>query len=284
MLIKKNLMFLFICLLSLSMTAQLETPQPSPTATLTQKVGLSDVTVNYSRPSMKARTIFGGLVPFNEIWRTGANASTKVKFSDNVKVEGQEVPAGEYSLFTIPGAAEWTIILNKNITLSGSDGYSEKEDQCRFMAKVVKGGNTESFTIEMGGFTTSTANMMLNWADVTVSFQIETKAVEQVDKQIKELLVDGPSAGTYYNAARFYLDQNKELDQALAWIDIAMEKRPDAFWYTHQKAQILAKLGRNKEAITVAEASMAAAKANADGDYGYVLNNETLINELKAKK
>ena len=284
MTIKNNLILFFGLFLSLTLSAQLETPQPSPVATLTQKVGLTDVTVTYSRPGMKARTVFGGLVPFNEMWRTGANASTKVKFSDNVTVGGQEVPAGEYALYTIPGATEWTIILNTDLTLWGVDGYDMKKDQCRFQAKVIKGGSVETLTIDMGNFSTSGADMSLSWSDVTVKFPIVTKAAEKVEAQIKELLIDGPSAGTYYNAARFYLDQNKDLEQALAWINVACEKRPEAFWYTHQKAQILGKLGRTKEAIATAEASMAAAKASKDGDYGYVVNNENLIKELKAKK
>jgi hypothetical protein len=275
---------LFTFLLSLTSFAQLETPQPSPTATLSQKVALTDVSVTYSRPGMKARTIFGGLVPYNEIWRTGANAGTKVTFSDNVTLGGQEVLAGEYTLLTIPGLKEWTVILNKDLTLSGAGGYDMKEDQCRFQVATKKGPVAETFTIEFGSFTTTGALMSLYWSDVVVSFPLETKAVEKVEGQIKELLIDGPSAGTYYNAARFYVDQNKELDQALAWIDIACEKRPEAFWYTHQKAQILAKLGKTKEAIATAEASMAAAKANKEGDFGYVATNEKLINELKAKK
>jgi hypothetical protein len=281
---KYNLILLFTFLLSLTSFAQLETPQPSPASTLTQKVALTDVTVNYSRPGMKARTIFGGLVPYNEIWRTGANAGTKLKFSDNVTLAGQEVLAGEYTLLTIPGQTEWTIILNKDLTLSGADGYDMKEDQCRFQVIPEKGPVIETFTIEFGSFSNTGAQMSLSWSDVVISFPIETKAIAKVEGQIKELLIDGPSAGTYYNAARFYLDQNKELDQALAWINIACEKRPKAFWYTHQKAQILAKLGKTKEAIATAEGSMAAAKANKEGDFGYVVNNENLIKELTGKK
>ncbi len=270
--------------LSLTSTAQIQTPQPSPTATLTQKVGLTDVEVVYSRPGMKSRTVFGGLVPYGEVWRTGANASTKVSFSDDVTVGGQSVPAGQYALYTIPGEKEWTIIIHKNTTLGGSAGYDQKEDLCRFSAPVKEGCMTETFTIDFHTLTTTGAMMSLAWDDVKVSFPIETKAMEMVEEQIKEILVEGPSAGTYYNAARFYLDQEKNLDQALVWINKACEKRPDAFWYTHQKAQILAKLGRTKEAIAAAEASMAAAKASEDGDFGYVASNEALIAELKAKK
>ena len=265
-------------------TAQLKTPQPSPTASIEQIVGLTEVEIEYSRPGVKGRTVFGDLEKYGEVWRTGANKATSIEIEDDVKIGGKEVPAGTYSLFTIPGETEWTIIINKNTELWGAGGYKQEEDQARFNVKPTKLNDmVESFTIDFSNFTSNSAIINLSWQNTRVSFPIETKANEDVEKQIKELLVDGPSAGTYYAGARYYLDNEKDMTQALTWINKAIEKRPEAFWYMHQKAKIQSKLGKTKEAIATAEKSMEMAKVNKEGDYGYVANNEKLIKELKAK-
>ena len=270
---------------ALNSNAQLETPQPSPTSTLKQKVGLTDVTIEYSRPGVKGRTIFGDLIPYGEIWRTGANASTKLTVSDDVKIGGQEVPAGTYALYTIPNETEWTIIIHKNTTHWGVGGYDKAEDLARLTVTPSKLANTvESLTIDFGTFTEAGAKMNLSWANTSVSFDIETNTNAMVEKQIKELLIDGPNAGTYYSAARYYLDNDKDIAQALVWIDKAIEKKPEAFWYTHQKAKMQGKLGMKKEAIATAKKSLEMAKKNEGGDYGYIANNQKLIAELKAKK
>jgi hypothetical protein len=266
-------------------SAQLKTPQPSPTATIKQTIGLSEVTVVYSRPGMKERKIFGELVALGEIWRTGANGSTTIEISNDVKIGGKDVPAGKYAFYTIPGETEWTIIIHKNTTNWGSGNYKEEEDLVRFTAKPTKLDNAvESFTIDFGSFKSGNAIMMLSWENTRVSFPIESNADEAVEKQIKELLIDGPSAGTYYSAARHYLDNDKDMTQALTWVNTAIEKRPEAFWYIHQKAKIQGKLGKTKEAIATAEKSMQLAKESKDGDYGYIANNEKLIKQLKEKK
>ena len=266
-------------------SAQLKTPQPSPSASIKQTVGLTDVTVDYSRPGMKGRKVFGDLVAFGSVWRTGANKATAITLSDDVKIGGKDVKAGKYSIFTIPGEAEWTVIVNSNTELWGAGGYKQEEDVARFMVKPTKLNDTyETFTIGFSHLTNDAAHVNLMWENTKVSFKIETMANEQVQKQINEMLVEGPSAGTYYGAARYYLDNDKDLKQALTWIDKAIEKRPEAFWYIHQKAKIQGKLGMKKEAIATAEKSMEMAKANKEGDYGYVKNNEDLIKELKSKK
>jgi len=265
-------------------TAQLTTPQPSPSASIEQVVGLTEVEIEYSRPGMKGRKIFGDLVPFGEVWRLGANKSTIIELGDDVKIGGKEVKSGEYSMFAIPGESEWTIIINTNLTLWGSDGYKKEEDVARFTVKPTKITDAiESFTIDFSHFTSNSANINFSWENTRVSFPIETNANEAVDKQIKELLVDGPSAGTYYGAVRYYLENDKDMDLALTWINKAIDKRPEAFWYVHQKAKVQAKLGDKKGAIATATKSMEMAK-KAENDYGYVANNEKLIKELKAKK
>ncbi len=280
----KNVFLATALIVSTIASAQLKTPQPSPSASVTQTVGLTDVTIDYSRPGMKGRAIFGDLVPFDKIWRTGANKATAISFNDDVSINGNDVKAGKYSVFTIPGKTEWTIIVNSNTELWGAGDYKKEEDVARFTVKSTQLNDAvESLTIDFSNFNQGEAQVNLSWENTRVSFPISTKAGEQVEKQIKTMLIDGPSAGTYYGAARYYLDNDKDMEQALAWINTAIEKRPSAFWYMHQKAKIQGKLGQTKEAIATAEKSMKMAGENEDGDYGYVANNKKLIEELKAK-
>ncbi len=267
-----------------SFSAQLTTPQPSPTATLTQKVGLTDVEIIYSRPGAKGRVIFGDVVPYDVIWRTGANSSTKIKVSNDVKIGGVDVPAGQYAIYTIPGKEEWTIIIHTFLENWGDSGYDQSKDLGRFTVKSSKMMDKyETFTIDFSDFTTSSANLNLIWENTKVSLPIVTPADDMVEKQIEKVMA-GPGANDYYQAARFYLEKEKNMDQALAYINTAVEKRPEAFWYIHVQAKILAKLGKKKEALAAAEKSMALAKESKEGDFGYVSNNEKLIKEIKAMK
>lgn len=267
-----------------SAQAQLKTPQPSPAASVSQVVGLTDVEVSYSKPGMKGRTIFGELVLYDKIWRTGANKATSISFSTDVTIGGAEVKAGTYSLFTIPGKEEWTILLNSETELWGAGDYDEAKEIAKFTIKPTSTKDAyETFTIDFSHLVGANGHMNLRWENTLVAIPIETGAIANVEKQIKELLIDGPEAGTYYNAARFYLDNDKDMNQALTWINVAIEKRPNAFWYMHQKAKIQAKLGDTKGAIASAETSMKMASENEAGDYGYVASNEKLIAELKKK-
>jgi hypothetical protein len=265
-------------------SAQLTTPQPSPTATLTQKVGLTDVEVIYSRPGAKGRTVFGDLVPFGEIWRTGANSATKIKVSSDVKIGSIDVPTGQYAIYTIPGKDEWTIILHKYLENWGAGGYDQTQDLGRFTIKPSKMMDKyETFTIDFSDLTTSTGNLNLIWENTKISIPVITPADEMVEKQIAKVM-EGPSANDYYQSARFFLEKEKNLDQALVYINKAVESRSDAFWYVHVQAKILAKLGKKKEALASAEKSLAMAKAAKDGDFGYISNNEKLIKEIKSMK
>jgi tetratricopeptide (TPR) repeat protein len=275
----------FVLLASTAISAQLRTPQPSPKCTISQVVGLSDIEVEYSRPGMKGRKIFGGLLAYGEMWRLGANASTKFSTSKDVSLGGFDVPAGDYSLYAIPGEKEWTIIVHKDITLNGTGGYDMANDLGRFTVVPTRSADTfETLTIDFSTFTTVGADLCIRWENTLVRIPIKTHAIEEVEAQIKKEIIDGPGAGDYAAAARFYLSQEKNYEQSLTWIDMAIKGSPDAFWYVHNKAQILAKLGRKKEAISAAEKSMEMAKANEDGDYGYVENNQKLIAEIKATK
>ena len=189
--------------------AQLKTPAPSPNATIEQMVGLTQVKIEYSRPGKKDREIFGKLVPYGEMWRTGANASTKIEFDNDIVIGGKEIPAGKYALYTIPGELEWTIIIHKNLENWGVGEYKEADDAVRFTVKTTKLNDVvETLTIDFSHLTSDGAYLNISWANTLVAIVLDSKSGEKVEKQIKELLIEGPSAGTYYGAARYYLDND----------------------------------------------------------------------------
>ena len=264
-------------------TAQIKTPQPSPTATIIQKIGISNVTIDYSRPGVKEREIFGGLVPFNKIWRTGANKATKITFEENCIFGGVKVRKGSYSLFTIPGEKEWTILLNKETELWGAGDYNEDNEVLRITVVPEETKDfTESFTIDFGNFKQFSATLSIKWANTLISIELKSMSAKKVQNDFLELLTKGPSANDYYNGAKFFADNTSEYEMALEWIDVAIKKRPEAFWMMYHKARILDKLGNNKEAITTAEETISVA-SEAKNDYGYILRCKTLINDIKSK-
>ena len=264
-------------------TAQIKTPQPSPTASITQKVGVSNISVEYSRPGAKEREIFGGLVSYEKMWRTGANKVTKITFDENCVFGGAKIKKGSYSLFTIPGKKEWTVVLNKNTELWGVGEYDKEKQVCSIVAKVIETKDfTESFTIDFGTFQSFSAIMSLKWANTKIGIKIESLAAKELEKQFVELLTKGPSANDYYNGAKFFVDNTSEYDMALEWINTAIEKKPDAFWMKFHKARILKKIGNNKQSISVAEEVISLAKEKKD-DYGYIKRSEDLIKSIKSK-
>ena len=264
-------------------SAQIKSPQPSPTATITQKVGISNISVEYSRPGAKEREIFGGLVSYGKMWRTGANKATKITFNENCVFGGAKVKKGSYSLFTIPGEKEWTVVLNKNTELWGVGEYDEKNQVCSIVSKAIETKDfTESFTIDFGTFQSFSAIMSLKWANTKIDIKIESLEAKKLEKQYLELLTKGPSASDYYNGAKFFADNTSEYEMALEWINTAIDKRPDAFWMQFHKARILKKMGNKKESISVAEEVIALAKEKKD-DYGYIKRSEDLIKSMKSK-
>ena len=264
-------------------SAQIKTPQPSPTASITQKVGVSNISVEYSRPGAKEREIFGGLVSYEKMWRTGANKATKITFDENCVFGGAKIKKGSYSLFTIPGKKEWTVVLNENTELWGVGEYDKEKQVCSIVAKVIETKDfTESFTIDFGNFKSFSAIMSLKWANTKIDIKLESLAAKELEKQFLELLTKGPSANDYYNGAKFFADNTSEYDMALEWINTAIEKRPDAFWMKFHKARILKKIGNNKQSISVAEEVISLAKEKKD-DYGYIKRSEDLIKSIKSK-
>ena len=242
-------------------------PTLSPITDISQEVALTQVKLNYSRPSAKGRKVFGGLVPFAEIWRTGANASTKLTFTEDVKIEGNPLKAGTYALYTIPDRSEWTVIIHTNTrhrSLAG-DVYKQAEDAFRFKVKPAKTSNfVETFTIGFTDVGTSSMKVAVAWENTEVKFRIDFDVDAQVNKQVADLIASptGMTHGNYFLAAEYYLHNDKDMAKAEEWITTAIEKSPKNSRYGLLKAKIQHKGGKRDAALkTVAEANAWAKEA-----------------------
>ncbi|MDI9863680.1 DUF2911 domain-containing protein [Flectobacillus sp. DC10W] len=263
------------------MTAQaqgIKTPAPSPTQTIKQDFALSSIEVNYSRPNMKGRTVFGDLAPYGKLWRTGANAATKVTFGEDVTVGGVAVKAGTYVLYTVPNKDEWEVIFNKGLNNWGIDGYKKEEDVARFKVKpIALSSSVETFTIQLGNVTPATADIQVSWEKTQINIPVVADIDSKISKSIETAMnVDNRP---YFQAASYYFETGKDLKQALAWTNKAIENSPKAFWMVHLKAKILAKMGDKTAAVTAANQSIVLAKEAKNDDY--VALNEKLIATLK---
>lgn len=241
-----------ICLLllgSVSVTAQrLQTPTLSPFTRITQEVGLTEITLEYSRPSAKGRVIFGDLVPYDQMWRTGANASTKITLTESASIAGSPIEAGTYALYTIPGAQTWTMIIHSNTRMRSiaGDTYKPELDLFRFQATPRKTDDfVETFTIQFGNVRTSGCDLILSWENTVVSFPIEVEVDAKIAAQMAEMLKDPESIPhrTFFEAAQYYLHNDKDLDTALEWIDAALDNSTRNFRYGLLKARIQFKAG-----------------------------------------
>lgn len=264
--------------------AQIKTPQPSPLGSFSQSVGLIKVDVEYSRPSSKGRKVFGGLVPYGEMWRTGANASTKVTFSDNVQVNYMALDKGTYALYATPGEKEWTIIFYKNTSFWGvpdAKSFKEEDVAARFKVPVKNlADKVETFTIGIGNLANDSADLEISWENVKVVVPIKVDTDSKVMADIKSTMA-GPKANDYYSAARYYFEEGKDMKQALEWVNKNLEMAGEKFWVLRLKANIQAKLGQYKDAIATANRSTELAKA--DGNTDYPRMNEESIAEWKKK-
>lgn len=248
--------------------AQLKTPAPSPKGSITQEVGLMTINIEYSRPGVKDRKIFGDLVPFDKMWRTGANASTKIEFTDDVKLNGNDLKAGEYALYMIPGVSEWTIVLHKNLSYwgVGGDDYKMEEDALRFKVKPTKlSQKVETMTINVANVKDDNAEFHLDWENTRVAFSISTDVESVVMKEI-ETKMAGTTSRTYFDAARYYYNTDKDLNKALEWVNKSLEGE-QKFWMVRLKAQIQAKMKDYKGAIKTAELSIKLAEEAKNDDY-----------------
>jgi hypothetical protein len=256
----------------------LRTPAPSPTQTLKQDFGVSSIELSYSRPGVKGRKVFGDLVPFGKVWRTGANNATTLTFGDDVTIGGVNIKAGKYGLLTIPDKDNWTIIISNQTDVTSPAAYKESEDVVRVNVKpMTMKDKMETFTMQFDDVKPSTCDLNLMWENTAVSLPISTDVEGSVMKQIDQLM--NKDNRPYFNAAMYYMDNGKDLNQALAWFDKAVEQSPTAYWVQHQRANCLAKLGKKEEARAAAEKSMALAKEAKNDDY--VRLNEKLLAQLK---
>jgi hypothetical protein len=273
---KKLIVVLSLMLVASTAMAQIDAPQPSPSAKAMQTVGLTEVTLEYSRPAKRGRDIFGELVPFDKLWRTGANANSMITFSDDVKFAGTDVKAGTYAVYTKPGKKEWTVMLY-NDTSNWGNPRAWDEDKVVATATVETKklkNEVESWTMAINEVTMEGAHLQMMWDEtlVAVPFTVPTAAKTQasIDK-----VMAGPSADDYYAAATFYLDANKNLQQAHEWISEAVEARPEAYWMHRKKALIEAKMGNKSAAIASAKTSLTLAEEAKNMDY-VKLNTDSL--------
>jgi hypothetical protein len=257
--------------------AQLKTPAPSPTQTIKQDFGLANVELSYSRPGIKGRKIFGDLVPFGKVWRTGANSATTLTFGDAVTIGGTKIPAGKYGLLTIPDKKNWIIIISKQTDVTSPADYKQDQDLVRTEVKTMDMDNSlETFTMQFANVKPSTCELHIMWDKTVVALPIATDVETKVMAQIDQLM--NKDNRPYFNAAMYYMDNGKDLNQALAWFDKAVELQPNAFFIHHQRANCLARLGKKDEAKAAAEKSKALAIEQKNDDY--VRLNDKLLAEL----
>ncbi|MCZ2276651.1 MAG: DUF2911 domain-containing protein [Bacteroidia bacterium] len=258
----------------------LKTPAPSPFQKITQAFGLGEIQIEYSRPSVKGRVIFGDLVPYGKIWRTGANASTKFTFSDDVIIAGKEVKAGTYAVYTIPGQSEWEVMLYNDLTLGGNTSdYNTANEVVRFKLKSAPmSEKVETFTIAVNNLSSSSCTVDLNWDKTRISIPVQVNIDGRIMKQIDEVM--GETKKPYYQAANYYYENNKDMDKAAEWCAKAVESSPKLFWVSHLMAKIEMKRKNYESAVKYAEMSKSLATEQKSDDY--VKMNDKLITEARA--
>lgn len=266
-LIKTTVLALAVCASQAGFAQGLKVPAPSPAQTIKQAFALSEITIDYSRPSAKGRTIYGDLVPFGKIWRTGANSATKITFSEDVKVEGLDVKAGTYAIYSIPNKDSWEIMFYKDLNLGGDVAEYKKENELlRFTVKPSNlNDKVETFVINVSDLTSNSANIELVWEKTKVSFKVSADIDSKIMKAIEANVIKDNKP--YYQAARYYYDTDKDLVQAGLWADKAIEANPKAYWIVLLKAKIQLKAGDKKGAAITAQQVMTLAKEDKNEDY-----------------
>jgi hypothetical protein len=274
---KRFLLALFVAgsAFSVANAQDLKLPALSPSAKITQGFSTSEIEIAYSRPSVRGRKIFGDLVPYNTVWRTGANSATKVKFGEDVTMGGQAVKAGEYALYTIPGATEWEVILNKGLGNWGANGYNTADDIARFK---IKPRETEklvnTFTINIGNITFNSCNLELAWEKTKLIIPItadnQARLTAAIDKAITTPNIP------YYQAASYYYETNQNLEKAYEYVSKAVDANPKAFYMWHLKAKIAQKTGRKADALAAAQKSIELTKGTPN-EREYKNNNQKVI-------
>lgn len=248
--------------------AQISVPAQSPAATLKQTIGLTDITIEYSRPSMRDRDLFENLTPIGKVWRTGANLSTKITFSNDIQLEGKRIPAGTYSLYSIPGEKEWVVIINKKV--SWGTQYDESEDLERItVPTTITNEKQEVFNFFINPVSDMAGVLGFAWGNAKVQVNVKSLDQEKVVASIEEIMSKPEEAepGDFWAAASYYNSLNKDLEKALQWVDVYISKSENAYWAYRAKAQIQSKLGDNKAAIKSAEMAIKIATDRGNDDY-----------------
>lgn len=275
---KKILFLAAIAAFNVTFAQTLNTPQPSTTQTIKQNFGLSFIELSYSRPNAKGRAVIGGLVPFGKVWRTGANQATTLNFGDDVTVGGKKIAAGKYGLLSIPDKDDWILIITKQLDVTSPAAYKEESDVVRINVKPIMINNKiETFTLQFINVKASTCDLNLQWENTSVTLPISTDVDSKVMSQISDVMTKDNKP--YYNAAMYYMDNGKDLNQALAWFNKAVEQNPTAFYMQYQRANCLVKLGKKQEAIAASNKSLELSKAANNADY--IKLNEDLLKSLQ---
>ena len=283
---KKIIVMLAMVIANFALEAQVKTPQASPKSTSDNLVGLTNVSLDYSRPSTKGRVIFGDLVPFGKLWRTGANANSIVSFSDDVVIDGKTVAKGKYSIFTVPKADVWEVILYKTTDNWGNpETWSEENVAVRATVKpVFLDHKVDTFTLSIGNITNDNAQLEIAWENTFVALKFEVPTQKTAIASINKVLA-GPGAGDYFSAGQYYFQSNGDMNKALEYVNkaISMTKEGEEapFWYLRQKSLIQAKLGDKLGAIATAKLSLVAAEKAKNDDY--VKMNKDSIAEWSKK-
>lgn len=277
----KKLFTLFSAVLVAAAVYAQDLPQPSPKAMVMQTFGLTDVTIEYSRPGVKGREVFGDLVPFDQLWRTGANSATKITVSTDVMIGGKELKAGSYSIFTMPGKDSWKVMFNTNATASTGQ-YDAANNAVEIEVKPMTAEATERLMFSFRNVTDNTTDVHMNWATTAISFEISADASAQAEKNIKAEIAKVEGAyGVYNSSARYYYDNDKDLAQALAWSKKSVEISAK-FWNVYTLSLIQHKMGDTKNALKTAEQSL---KLSEEAKYGpYIKMNQENIAAWSAKK
>lgn len=257
--------------------AQLKTPAPSPSQTVKQEFALSSIELSYSRPGIKSRKLYTDIAPAGKVWRTGANGATTLTFGEEVSIGGVKVPAGKYGLLSIPDKKSWILIISKQTDVTSPAAYKAEMDVVRIPVAVAKSKTAvETFTIQFANVKSTSLDIQLLWdksvVSLPVTVEIDSKIMASIDAAMK---TDKPP---YFQAAMYYMDNGKDLNQALSWFNKAVEQQPDAFWVQHQWANCLAKLGKKPEAIAAANRSKELAQKAKNDDY--VKLNDDLLKKL----
>lgn len=263
---KKLFSVLFTAGIMITAGAQVKMPAPSPTQTIKQDFGTAGIELKYSRPGMKERKIFGDLVPYKKLWRTGANAATMIRFNEPVEIKGKQIDTGSYALYTIPDVDSWEIIINKGTSNWGVDGYKESEDVARFTVTPMKmKTKLETFTMQFANIQPESCELHIMWEKTAVAIPIQVKIRDKIRAQIEEALKGDKKP--YWQAAQFYNEYDKNLPKALENVTKATESNPKAFWMWLYKARIQKEMGDKAGAMESSKRSLELATEEKNDDY-----------------